>query len=58
MFRINSSVNRIKTGSDNGLSPIRRQAIISTNAGQLAIGPLRTIFDELSIKLKTFSITR
>ena len=29
-------------GSDNGLSPDRRQAIIGTNAGTLLIGPLRT----------------
>ena len=28
------------TGSDNGLSPDRRQAIILTNAGILLIGPL------------------
>ena len=27
-------------GSDNGLSPVRRQAIIWTNAGILLIGPL------------------
>ena len=33
-------------GSDNGLSPIRRQAIIWTNAGLLSIGPLGTIFGE------------
>ena len=31
-------------GSDNGLSPIRYQAIIYTNAGLLSIGPLGTIF--------------
>ena len=31
-------------GSDNGLSPGRRQAIIWTNAGILLIGPLRTNF--------------
>ena len=30
------------TGSDNGLAPGRRQAIIWTNAGKLLIGPLRT----------------
>ena len=30
-------------GSDNGLSPGRRQAIIWTNAGILLIGPLETI---------------
>ena len=29
-------------GSDNGLSPVRRQAIIWTNAGLLLIGTLRT----------------
>ena len=29
------------TGSDNGLSPGRRQAIIWTNAGILLIGPIR-----------------
>ena len=29
-------------GSDNGLSPGRRQAIIWTNAGILLIEPLRT----------------
>ena len=31
-------------GSDNGLSPGRRQAIIWTNAGILLIGPLGTNF--------------
>ena len=31
-------------GSDNGLSPARRQAIILTNAGILLIGPLGTNF--------------
>ena len=33
-------------GSDNGLSPGRRQAIIWTNAGLLSIGPLGTYFSE------------
>ena len=33
-------------GSDNGLSPGRRQAIIWTNAGILLIGPLGTNFSE------------
>ena len=28
-----ASVNRISTGSDNGLTPYHRQAVISTNAG-------------------------
>ena len=34
-------------GSDNGLSPGRRQAIIWTNAGILIIGPLETNFSEI-----------
>ena len=38
-------------GSDNGLSPGRRQAIIWTNAGILLIGPLGTNFSEISNKL-------
>ena len=33
-------------GSDNGLSPDRRQAIIWTNAGLMSIGPMRTYFSE------------
>ena len=42
-------------GSDNGLSPGRRQAIIWNNAGILLIGPLGTNFDEILIKFNTFS---
>ena len=34
-------------GSDNGLSPGRRQAIIWTNAGILLIGPIGTNFNEI-----------
>ena len=34
-------------GSDNGLSPGRRQAIIWTNAGIMVIGPLGTNFSEI-----------
>ena len=41
-------------GSDNGLSPSRRQAIIWTNAGLLLIGPLRKNFNEISIKILSF----
>ena len=36
-------------GSDNGLSPGRRQAIIWTNAGISLIGPLGTNFSEILI---------
>ena len=45
-------------GSDNGLSPGRRQAIIWTNAGILLIGPLGTNFSEISINILTFSFTK
>ena len=46
------------TGSDNGLSPGQRQAIIWTNAGILLIGPLGTHFSENSIEILTFSFTK
>ena len=42
-------------GSDNGLSPDRRQATIWTNAGILVIGTLGTNFNEILIKIQTFS---
>ena len=38
-------------GSDNGLSPSWRQAIIWTNAGILLIGPLGTNFSEILIDI-------
>ena len=46
------------TGSDNGLSPERRQAIIWTNAGILLIGPLGTNFSEFLIVTHTFSFNK
>ena len=42
-------------GSDNGLSPDRRQAVIWTNAPLPPIGPLRTYFNENLIKIQQFS---
>ena len=45
-------------GSDNGLSPGRRQAIIWTNAGILLIGPLGTNFSEILIATETFSFKK
>ena len=45
-------------GSDNGLSPGRRQAIIWTSAGILLIGPLGTNFSEILIKTVTFSFKK
>ena len=41
-------------GSDNGLSPGRRQAVIWTNAGILLIAPSGTNFSEILIELHTF----
>ena len=46
------------TGSDNGLSPGRRQAIIWNNVGILLIGPLGTNFSEISIGIQTFSFKK
>ena len=46
------------TGSDNGLSPNRRQAIIWTNAGILLIGPLGTNISETLIEIHTFSLKK
>ena len=45
-------------GSDNGLSPDRRQAIICTNAGLLLIGPLGRNFSEILIEILTFSFKK
>ena len=50
--------NLIIIGSDNGLSPGRRQAIIWTNAGILLIGPLGTNFSEILIGIQTFSFKK
>ena len=52
------SVNKVSIGSSNGLSPIRRQAIIWTNAGLLLIGPLGTNFCKILIKTQNFSYTK
>ena len=43
-------------GSDNGLSPGRRQAIIWTNAGMLLNGPLGTNFNQISFEILMFSL--
>ena len=45
-------------GSDNGLSPGWRQAIIGTNAGILLIGPIGTNFSEMLIEIHTFSFKK
>ena len=45
-------------GSDNGLSPGRRQAIIWTNARILSIRPLATNFNEILIGIQEFSFKK
>ena len=45
-------------GSDNGLSPGWRQAIIWTNAGILLIGPIGTHLSEILIEILTFSFKK
>ena len=45
-------------GSDNGLSPGRRQAIIWINAGVLLTGPLGTNFSEILNGIKIFSLNK
>ena len=45
-------------GSDNGLSPGRRQAITWTNATILLIGPLGKNFSEILIGIQTFSFKK
>ena len=45
-------------GSDNGLSPGRRQATIWTNFGILLIGPLGTNFSGILIGIQTFSFKK
>ena len=45
-------------GSDNGLPPGQRQAIIWTSAGILLIGPLGTNFSEILIEILTFSLKK
>ena len=51
-----SKINII--GLDNGLSPGRSQAIISTNVEMLSIGPLEINFSAILIEIKTFSFQK
>ena len=51
------SVNRVSTGSGNGLSPLQRQAITWTNAS-LSIGLLGTNFSEILIGILSFSFKK
>ena len=57
-WRIEASINCTILGSDNGLSPGRRQAIIWNNAAILLIGPLGTNFSETLIEIYIFSFNK
>ena len=50
--------NHTIIGSDNGLSPGRRQAIIWTNAGILLFGPSGTNISEIAIEILTCSFKK
>ena len=49
-------MNWVIIGSDNGLSPVRCQAVIWTNAGILLIGPLETNFSAILIGISNVFI--
>ena len=51
MVPTHTSVNKAITGSDNGMSPVRCQANIWTNACLLLIEPLGTNFREIQNKI-------
>ena len=57
-LRLSDVIKLTIIGSDNGLSPERRQAIIWTNGGILSIGPSGTNFNEISIKIHIFSFKK
>ena len=45
----------VNIGSENGLSPVRRQAITWTNPDSLSVGHVGTIICEILIKIQTSS---
>ena len=49
-----ASVDRVSSGSNNGLSLIRRQAIIKTSPVLLSIGPSGTKFSDFFQNIKVF----
>ena len=51
-------VKWVNIGSDNGLSPGRRQAIFLISAGILLIGPLGTNFGEIWIDIRAFHLKK
>ena len=57
-WRIYASVNFVNIGSDNGLSPEWRQAIIWTNAGFLSTGSLGINFSGIWVEIVKFSLKK
>ena len=57
-WRIYPIVYNVDIGSDNGLSPERHQAIIEANADLLSIESLGTAFNQILIKIRTFSMKK
>ena len=55
---IYASAQHANIASDNGLSPVRRQAIIWTNAGILSIRPRVTYFSGILIEIPQFHSTK
>ena len=56
--RIYALLNRVSIGSENGLSPVWRQAITRTNTGLLLIRLLETNFSEIWIGIISFSFKK
>ena len=52
------SVQRSNIASDNDLSPVRRQAIIWTNAAILLMRPQGAYFREIVFKIQKFSFKK
>ena len=57
-LRPSDAVNLTIIGSDYGLVPVLHQAIIWTNADALLIRTLGTNFNEIWIKIQTFSLKK
>ena len=55
---IYASVSRVSIGSDNGLSPVRHQAITWNNTHLLSIRPLGTNLCEIGIKTQKCSFMK
>ena len=53
-----ASLKWVVIGLDNGLSPVRHQNVIWTNAGILLTGPWGTNFSELLIGIQTLSFKK